>query len=301
MGQDYKFSIREVSELCNIPSKTLRYYDEIGLVVPEFRDESSRYRYYGKDQIITLCIIRKLRRLGFDLKAIQAILAGNTANDLERNVEARMDEVQHEICALQQNLSLLQSFLDRLKTGVDLLNIKNSLEIDDVSIEIIHPVQLVYTRKTMTTYANQEVSLDRWVEPSNLCEELGLKVCGPYVVTYYTNPLEQFLYTDTDIEFGITVEDAGPAENHRTFGNFMAATAIHLGNYADIIQTHVRLVQWINQHHYKIVGPVSEEFIISPLDVNNVEEHVTKIIIPVEKQPKCKRGASSEGSANKAP
>ena len=86
MGQDYKFSIREVSELCNIPSKTLRYYDEIGLVVPEFRDESSRYRYYGKDQIITLCIIRKLRRLGFDLKAIQAILAGNTANDLERSV-----------------------------------------------------------------------------------------------------------------------------------------------------------------------------------------------------------------------
>lgn len=64
MGQDYKFSIREVSELCNIPSKTLRYYDEIGLVVPEFRDESSRYRYYGKDQIITLCIIRKLRPAG---------------------------------------------------------------------------------------------------------------------------------------------------------------------------------------------------------------------------------------------
>ena len=50
-GAARKFSIREVSEICNIPSKTLRYYDEIGLVVPAFRDESNRYRYYGKDQI----------------------------------------------------------------------------------------------------------------------------------------------------------------------------------------------------------------------------------------------------------
>jgi hypothetical protein len=33
---------------------------------------------------------------------------------------------------------------------------------------------------------------------------------------------------------------------------------------------------------------VSEEFIISPLDINNINEHVTKIIIPVEKIQKNK-------------
>ena len=93
MGQGRKFSIREVSEICNIPSKTLRYYDEIALVVPEFRDESSRYRYYSKDQIITLCIIRKLRKMGFGLKAIQCIISGNTATDLERNIETKLDEI----------------------------------------------------------------------------------------------------------------------------------------------------------------------------------------------------------------
>jgi hypothetical protein len=83
--------------------------------------------------------------------------------------------------------------------------------------------------------------------------------------------------------FFISVEDVGAAKDFRTFGNFTAATAIHLGDYADIMQTHVRLVQWINKNHYRIVGPVSEEFIISPLDINNASEHVTKIIIPVEK------------------
>ncbi|MPN02780.1 hypothetical protein SDC9_149996 [bioreactor metagenome] len=72
----------------------------------------------------------------------------------------------------------------------------------------------------------------------------------------------------------------------RTFGDITAATAIHVGNYADIIHTHIRLVQWINQNQYKIIGPVSEEFIISPLDINNIDQHVTKIIIPIEKKKK---------------
>ena len=283
MGQARKFSIREVSEICNFPSKTLRYYDEIGLVVPAFRDESSRYRYYGKDQIITLCIIRKLRKMGFGLKAIQCIITGNTATDLERNIETKLEELEEEISNLERTYYSMKAFMERLKTGVDLLNIKEHLEVEDVSIETIHPAKLVYTRKTMANYANAEVSLDRWVELSNLCDELDLKTDGSYIVTYHSNPLEQFLYTDTDIEFGISVEDVGAAKDFRTFGNFTAATAIHLGDYADIMQTHVRLVQWINKNHYRIAGPVSEEFIISPLDINNASEHVTKIIIPVEK------------------
>lgn len=288
MGQGRKFSIREVSEICNIPSKTLRYYDEIALVVPEFRDESSRYRYYSKDQIITLCIIRKLRKMGFGLKAIQCIISGNTATDLERNIETKLDEIAEEINSLERTYYSMKAFMERLKTGVDLLTIKEPMEVEDVAIETIRPTNLVYTRKTMANYANAEVSLDRWVELSNLCDELDLKSDGSYIVTYHSNPLEQFLYTDTDIEFGISVEDVGEAKEFRTFGNFTAATAIHLGNYADIMQTHVRLVQWINKNQYKIVGPVSEEFIISPLDINNINEHVTKIIIPVEKIQKNK-------------
>ena len=102
MGQARKFSIREVSEICNIPSKTLRYYDEIGLVVPAFRDESNRYRYYGKDQIITLCIIRKLRKMGFGLKAIQCIITGNTATELECNIETKLEELEEEIENLER-------------------------------------------------------------------------------------------------------------------------------------------------------------------------------------------------------
>ncbi|WP_313527956.1 MerR family transcriptional regulator [Anaerotignum sp.] len=284
MSQEYKFSIREVSEICNIPSKTLRYYDEIELVVPEYRDEVSRYRYYSKNQLITLCIIRKLRTMDFGLKEIQSIITGNKADNLEKNIEIKLTELLDEINCLQRKYAATNSFLQRLKTGVDLLNIKDNIAIEDITIEEIPEANLVYTRRTMTNYSNIEVSVHRWVEIIDMCEKLNVKNKGTIIVTYYCNPLEQFLYTDTDIEFGITVESVSEDDCFRPFGNFAAATAIHIGNYADIIHTHIRLVQWINQNQYKIIGPVSEEFIISPLDINNIEEHVTKIIIPIEKK-----------------
>lgn len=283
MVQGNKFSIREVSEICCIPSKTLRYYDEIGLVVPEFRNESSRYRYYGKEQIITLCIIRKLRKLGFDLKSIQSVISDNSAGVLADHVRDRIGALEEELRCLQRSYHSLQSLLSRLESGGALLSAP--ARGGEITLETVPATRLVYTRKTMTTYANQEVNLDRWVELSNLCDQLGLKSSGSYVVTYYSSPLEQFLCADTDIEFGIEVEEVGAAQDHRIFGGFTAATLIHLGNYADIIQSHVRLVQWINRQHYRIAGPVSEEFIISPLDINNPAEHVTKIIIPVATEP----------------
>lgn len=41
-------SIGQVSEICRISVKTLRYYDKIGLLKPVYIDSASRYRYYSK-------------------------------------------------------------------------------------------------------------------------------------------------------------------------------------------------------------------------------------------------------------
>ena len=42
-------------------------------------------------------------------------------------------------------------------------------------------------------------------------------------------------------------------------------------------------ISWLNQQGYVITGPISEEYIISPVDVANEENHITKVIIPIEK------------------
>ena len=45
-----RFSIGEMSKLMNIPVKTLRYYDEIGLFKPHEVNRHTGYRYYSTEQ-----------------------------------------------------------------------------------------------------------------------------------------------------------------------------------------------------------------------------------------------------------
>lgn len=288
MKKEDKYSIGEVEEICNIPRKTLRYYDSIKLVVPKFREEGNKYRYYSKDQMVTICIIRKLRMLGFTLEQIQQIVKDNKAEPLKKSIECKLLEISDEINSLQKRYSDAYAFLERLKKGVDIISYcdkedKADIITKSIQIEEIPEIDLVFTRKVMKNYSNSEVSLERWVEIINLCNKLQLKSKGSIVVTYYSDPLEQFLFKDSTVEFGMCIESPIKSDNCRKYGGFTAATTTHVGDYSTIVNTHIKMIQWINKNGYKITGNISEEFIISPFDVNNVDEHITKVIIPVAK------------------
>jgi DNA-binding transcriptional MerR regulator len=284
--KDY-FSIGEVATACNISIRTLRYYDEIGLIVPEIRKEDSKYRYYSKEQMLNIAIIRKLRCLGVGLKEIKEIVESNDLETLKTNVESRLGCIDKEMSKLEQSKRDGQSLLERLNHGSEIINEmdeqSNVVDIDsDIKIENVPEIKIYYSRKTMKAYHNEEVSIERWVGITDEVLKHNLKICGPIIVTYYTELLDQFLSKTCDIEFGIQVEDEG-SDKVRSFGGFQAVTLYHVGPYSDIIKTYVKALQWINQNNYKVSGPVSEEFIISPVDVNKESEHVTKILIPVEK------------------
>lgn len=280
-----RYSIGEVEKICNIPIKTLRYYDSIKLVIPSFRDADSNYRYYSKEQMVTICIVRKLRMLGFGLKEIHNIINDNKAHILEESVDSKLVEISGEIKKLQQKYTEGCTFSQRLKKGVDFLSLysKDEVETKGITIEEIPPSYLFYTKKVMKNYSNKDVSLERWVELINLSNKINIENKGSILVTYYSNPLEQFLYKDIEIEFGMYLDAPIESCNCKKFGGFMAATTVHVGDYSNIINTHIKMIQYINKNGYNIKGNISEEFIISPFDVNNPNEHVTKIIIPIEK------------------
>lgn len=68
-----RYSIREVSELAGVSARTLRYYDEIGLLKPLEISETG-YRYYGERELTLLQQILFYRERGLELKQIQKII-----------------------------------------------------------------------------------------------------------------------------------------------------------------------------------------------------------------------------------
>ena len=69
------YGIRELSELAGVSARTLRYYDEIGLLKPLYVSEAG-YRFYGEQEAEALQQILFYRERGFCLKQIHEILAG---------------------------------------------------------------------------------------------------------------------------------------------------------------------------------------------------------------------------------
>lgn len=68
-----EYSITELSRLSGVSTRTLRYYDEIGLLKP-LHVNGAGYRFYGEREVALLQQILFYRERSFDLKSIQRIL-----------------------------------------------------------------------------------------------------------------------------------------------------------------------------------------------------------------------------------
>lgn len=280
-GKSY-YSIGKVSTLCCVPIKTLRYYDKIGLLVPEYRKDESNYRYYSQDQILTLFIIRKLRLLGIPLKEIHEIVGRRDSAAMGKCIQERLQEIRRTIADLNDQYSAGQALLERLNMGHNLLEgDRSNWSTEGIKVEEIPKSAVLFTRRLKKNYKNNDVSVDRWFELFQMVSSLKLRVVGPVILTYHNNPLEQFFQNDCDLEIGIQVNEARNGPEFKTFGGFRAVTALHIGRNDEIIQTHVKAIKWLNQQGYRVSGPISEEYIVSPVDINNEEDHITKVIIPI--------------------
>lgn len=69
-----EYSINKLAKMSGISTRTLRYYDEIGLLKP-LRVNSSGYRIYGQDEVDILQQILFFRELKFSLEDIKLLLA----------------------------------------------------------------------------------------------------------------------------------------------------------------------------------------------------------------------------------
>ncbi len=66
-------SIGEFSKICKVSAKTLRYYAEIGLILPGEINPENGYRYYAIEQLETMLLIIRLKSYNFSLEEIKGL------------------------------------------------------------------------------------------------------------------------------------------------------------------------------------------------------------------------------------
>jgi DNA-binding transcriptional MerR regulator len=109
-------TISEVSKLYGISTRTLRYYEQIGLITPAKRDDFA-YRVYDGGTVTRLRQIIVLRKLRIPLKQIAVILTQADARVAIEAFERSIAEIDDEINALATIRSVTMVFIERLNAG----------------------------------------------------------------------------------------------------------------------------------------------------------------------------------------
>ncbi|MEV7380628.1 MerR family transcriptional regulator [Streptomyces lydicus] len=95
------WSIAEVARMSGVTSRTLRHYDEIGLLVPAYIG-SSGHRHYEEAELLRLQQVLLMRELGLGLREIAAVLASQAAGTPVTGaaVQAEVDAHYRGICRM---------------------------------------------------------------------------------------------------------------------------------------------------------------------------------------------------------
>lgn len=109
-----EWPIQEIARMTGVTSRTLRHYDDIGLLPPD-RTGSNGYRYYNAVTLVRLQRILLLRDLGLGLQTIREVLDQQT--DTVSALHRHLAWLQQERDRLAQQIASLESTLQMIGTN----------------------------------------------------------------------------------------------------------------------------------------------------------------------------------------
>ena len=243
--------IGEFSRLSQVTVKTLRHYDEIGLLKPSHVDPFSDYRYYTLDQLPRLHSIVALKSMGLSLEEIAQLLLEDLPPEQIRGI-FRLKRIE-----AQQRLQEEQARLAQIEFRLRQIEMAGSMRSVDIVIKHIDPFYALTLRRIAHNRQERQVV----GEPTAAAIQQGLiKPSGaPRFNIFYE---EEFHGEYDDYEAGIPVAathspqvllpGVGTLQLRELPAIEAAATYLHQGDYDTLNEKYVFLQRWAVENGYKL-------------------------------------------------
>ena len=265
--------IGEFSALAQVSIRTLRHYDEVGLLKPTHVEAKTGYRYYSVSQLPRLHRILELRDLGFPLDRIGDTLEeGVSADALRGMLLLRRVEQEKQVNEETERLN-------RLKALIHLIDKEGRIS-SDVIMKEVEPQWIVSLRENIPAYRAVGQLIGRLY---GLLGPLGGEGMG---VGLLHDP--EYKEQDVDVEAGVyvkyRVEAQAPLRCYQ-LPAVTVASVVHHGPFNRIGEAYTDLLRWIEANHYYPGDPTRELFLhVSQPASRDDRSNVTEIQVPVRKE-----------------
>ncbi len=265
--------IGDFSRLSQVSVKTLRYYDDLGLLRPATVDSFTGYRYYSASQLPRLNRVLALKDLGLALDQVAQVLEeGLTAEQLRGMLRLKRAEAQRQVDEDRARLGRIEARLSQIER-------EDHMPEYEVVIKNVGPQIAASVRRVVPNYQGIGALY------GELFGALGPLAAGAMLGAIYHD--EGFKESDVDVEALALLKqrapEMGPVKVYDLPGATMASL-VHNGAYNRLNQAYEALLKWIEANGYRIVGPVRELYLYAGQPVRQDDEsYVTEIQFPVEK------------------
>ena len=272
-----KLKIGEFSKMMQVTVKTLRLYEQKGLLQPDEVDEWTGYRYYSLAQMQRLSNIRTLQRMGFSLAEIKEIFDNDTAVPPLEQLEQKIAICRHQLHLLQGRMHLLLSMRDSRK------KIKE-MEKEKFSIQRLPSIIVASHREVIKSWKDIGPLCVNVIGPE--MHRLGCRCSEPgYCFTMEHN--KEYTPTNIDIEYCEQVEEIGKDSGIIQFKRLpevpTAMCMAHYGPYERFYESFTELFRYIEEQGYRIVGLHRTSYIDGAWNQEDPQKWLSVIQVPVEK------------------
>jgi len=266
-----KFLIGELSKLFNISADTLRHYDKLDILKPQYNDKNN-YRYYNVRSFFKLSRILFLKSLNISLSEIKMYLKNKNTNSLLNLLKKKDAEIAIKIQHLMNLRNKINSKITLLETShkeLDVVKIKNIPRRLGIFLDIKN-LNCEYELKQAFKQSEEYLKLSSWLIEGQIYTSLSKEKMLNKLFTEYRYFIE-VLSTDINHNHQVLIL---PQKQY--------ACIAFRGPYTDMVKHYEFLTTWIKENNYTIDGPSIEKNIVDYDFSDSEYEYISEIQIPVK-------------------
>ena len=273
--QQELYSIGEVSRICNVSKKALRFYDKINIISPDYICEENKYRYYNRETLLLVPVIKYFKQMGFKLEEMKEFLESDTYEVQERGFRKKIDELKQQREDINVAYTSVNDWYDLILEAESVL--ENN--VTEVSVKYVETHSACYMEQKFTHNYMESIINIEW---TNYLEEIGHAITGP-VCMYFADVKEKMEGRSTTAY--VFQRGARDIDDNKTmtFGGKMMLSAYHIGSHDTINETYRKIFRWADNHGYKCGNSSIERYVTDYWTIRKSKDFVTEIFVDIVK------------------
>ena len=271
------YQIGEVSKIGGISQRTLRHYDELGLMQPDLVGDNG-YRYYSLQTMLKIPVINYLKMMGLSLEEIASMMQHSSLGQARKFLSKHLAECDEQARLLAEKREAIVEWSELVEEANMVLRVRPK----NVNVKYLPRQELLGLQTRFSgSFAESIVSL----ECASYGQDIDNAIAGPVILRFPSVEDAVAAAADgSECDVWLLQKPIRPINPNDAFvcPQGMYLSTYHVGAFEELGEAYSRLTEFANDNGYKVAGPAIERFVSDYWTTYNSDLFVAEVLLLTE-------------------